>query len=163
MVVPYVGTWIEIWHIRPGSCCSWVVPYVGTWIEIKWSSNGPDTPRRRSLRGNVDRNAGRSEMFLTVTGRSLRGNVDRNPTVSAISFSVMGRSLRGNVDRNVIRHTGRRTFGVVPYVGTWIEIFTLKYLYRRCRVVPYVGTWIEMWLLRIFQGPRKSLPTWERG
>ena len=42
------------------------------------------------------------------------------------------------------------TFAVVPYVGTWIEIF---FGFLACLsipdVVPYVGTWIEMRLMVI--------------
>ena len=34
LVVPYVGTWIEINFIRRRFKVSIVVPYVGTWIEI---------------------------------------------------------------------------------------------------------------------------------
>ena len=34
IVVPYVGTWIEISIWTPTVCTCWVVPYVGTWIEI---------------------------------------------------------------------------------------------------------------------------------
>ena len=35
--------------------------------------------------------------------------------------------------------------GVVPYVGTWIEITLLKRKRIVIGVVPYVGTWIEIW------------------
>ena len=34
--------------------------------------------------------------------------------------------------------------GVVPYVGTWIEIQHRFFLLAFGDVVPYVGTWIEM-------------------
>ena len=33
-VVPYVGTWIEIYAYRADQNTNTVVPYVGTWIEI---------------------------------------------------------------------------------------------------------------------------------
>ena len=33
-----------------------VVPYVGTWIEILWHTERHELCHRRSLRGNVDRN-----------------------------------------------------------------------------------------------------------
>ena len=33
------------------------------------------------------------------------------------------RSLRGNVDRNTIAEQQWRLIDVVPYVGTWIEIY----------------------------------------
>ena len=56
MVVPYVGTWIEIgayWYICPGR-------------------------HSRSLRGNVDRNIASASSISRFPSRSLRGNVDRN-------------------------------------------------------------------------------------
>ena len=34
MVVPYVGTWIEMFGYRSSGSNPAVVPYVGTWIEI---------------------------------------------------------------------------------------------------------------------------------
>ena len=34
LVVPYVGTWIEILMSSGFMCHMTVVPYVGTWIEI---------------------------------------------------------------------------------------------------------------------------------
>ena len=33
---------------------------------------------------------------------------------------------------------------VVPYVGTWIEIFKRRDKTMKVLVVPYVGTWIEI-------------------
>ena len=33
---------------------------------------------------------------------------------------------------------------VVPYVGTWIEMAIVLILAHLLSVVPYVGTWIEM-------------------
>ena len=56
-----------------------------------------------------------------------------------------GRSLRGNVDRNDMYYEyDRPRLRVVPYVGTWIEMYMrIRYLHVR-RVVPYVGTWIEI-------------------
>ena len=35
-------------------------------------------------------------------------------------------------------------FAVVPFVGTWIEIDTIKEAIKTAGVVPFVGTWIEM-------------------
>ena len=57
------------------------------------------------------------------------------------------------------------TFAVVPYVGTWIEMYLdMYYFFVPNRVVPYVGTWIEMFLvLRFKQRKLLSFPTWERG
>ena len=34
---------------------------------------------------------------------------------------------------------------VVPYVGTWIEIFAFINYHLYFSVVPYVGTWIEIY------------------
>lgn len=36
------------------------------------------------------------------------------------------------------------TFAVVPYVGTWIEMFPAGSVTFKALVVPYVGTRIEM-------------------
>ena len=55
-VVPYVGTWIEIFGIRNVMSCAIVVPYVGTWIEMKEEVDDEEMWHSRSLRGNVDRN-----------------------------------------------------------------------------------------------------------
>ena len=57
-------------------------------------------------------------------GRSLRGNVDRNmESVMRVKGEIDGRSLRGNVDRNTLGNNQQSSaYGVVPYVGTWIEI-----------------------------------------
>ena len=56
------------------------------------------------------------------------------------------------------------TFAVVPYVGTWIEIYTNTKIQASASVVPYVGTWIEIsagcpWMTC----GHGSFPTWERG
>ena len=62
------------------------------------------------------------------------------------------RSLRGNVDRNVVAGTNcGSSIDVVPYVGTWIEIFTLLPRRHDYYVVPYVGTWIEILILNFTQ------------
>ena len=56
-VVPYVGTWIEIYKERRYKDSPTVVPYVGTWIEISEVLERKNLLTRcRSLRGNVDRN-----------------------------------------------------------------------------------------------------------
>ena len=55
------------------------------------------------------------------------------------------RSLRGNVDRNVaLVFSPSAPTSVVPYVGTWIEIYLVCPATITPSVVPYVGTWIEM-------------------
>ena len=55
-VVPYVGTWIEISAMRSEAKYDPVVPYVGTWIEICRFCENLKCRGSRSLRGNVDRN-----------------------------------------------------------------------------------------------------------
>ena len=100
-----------------------VVPYVGTWIEISLARSGADRDQGRSLRGNVDRNPWAMPSLHGATGRSLRGNVDRNARL-ALLYCV--------------------SMLVVPYVGTWIEIFWPSFMPFRGKVVPYVGTWIEI-------------------
>ena len=55
-----------------------VVPYVGTWIEICLTETQRQDIKRRSLRGNVDRNKIAGCEIGSCSGRSLRGNVDRN-------------------------------------------------------------------------------------
>ena len=56
IVVPYVGTWIEIGLVATAAVGIPVVPYVGTWIEIRLPRSWRNYRRCRSLRGNVDRN-----------------------------------------------------------------------------------------------------------
>ena len=54
IVVPLVGTWIEI-SLRP--CTSFgahVVPLVGTWIEMQILDQIASNPKSRSPCGNVD-------------------------------------------------------------------------------------------------------------
>ena len=94
----------------------------------------------------MDRNnVGELIPFDVIEGRSLRGNVDRNNVGELIPFDVIeGRSLRGNVDRNNSGDSYSCQPCVVPYVGTWIEIFKNHSLIITLHVVPYVGTWIEM-------------------
>ena len=53
--------------------------------------------------------------------------------------------------------------GVVPYVGTWIEITLLKRKRIVIGVVPYVGTWIEICVFFECHIAIRSFPTWERG
>ena len=57
-----------------------VVPYVGTWIEIFQLKLKTEDYLRRSLRGNVDRNGASAYRHQQDICRSLRGNVDRNTT-----------------------------------------------------------------------------------
>ena len=77
-----------------------VVPYVGTWIEILFIAHLLLDRLGRSLRGNVDRNTTAPTVSTKKSGRSLRGNVDRNAASGGFSREIMRRSLRGNVDRN---------------------------------------------------------------
>ena len=101
LVVPYVGTWIEIGMMCPANDTVAVVPYVGTWIEISHLSS-------ISMQDNVVPYVGTWIEIVVVWasqsasgGRSLRGNVDRNCNFSCSSISWWSRSLRGNVDRNM--------------------------------------------------------------
>ena len=55
-----------------------VVPYVGTWIEILDVNICAADAQGRSLRGNVDRNIIDDVAVRELQRRSLRGNVDRN-------------------------------------------------------------------------------------
>ena len=55
-VVPYVGTWIEIYEKDARGGTRYVVPYVGTWIEMPENVSDERETVGRSLRGNVDRN-----------------------------------------------------------------------------------------------------------
>ena len=53
--------------------------------------------------------------------------------------------------------------GVVPLVGTWIEIAEALKVLRRDKVVPLVGTWIEICRDRCYGRVRESCPSWARG
>ena len=53
-VVPLVGTWIEIVLPSLISSIPAVVPLVGTWIEIKPAASNRHPMHRRSPCGNVD-------------------------------------------------------------------------------------------------------------
>ena len=90
--------------------------------------------------------------------------MDRNDYYWPVFSNIGGRSLRGNVDRNMdIYIKNHATRPVVPYVGTWIEIF-LEVKEGACdEVVPYVGTWIEMAPKYVSSFGSMSFPTWERG
>ena len=59
IVVPYVGTWIEMGTSNDIGLKFGVVPYVGTWIEMFVCLAGLALEWGRSLRGNVDRNGSR--------------------------------------------------------------------------------------------------------
>ena len=48
------------------------------------------------------------------------------------------------MDRNLVLEYGGKKYFVVPYVGTWIEIWAYWYICPEKHVVPYVGTWIEI-------------------
>ena len=61
-----------------------VVPYVGTWIEIYEVIEMWRKRPSRSLRGNVDRNKNAKREISRCIRRSLRGNVDRNVLASLI-------------------------------------------------------------------------------
>ena len=52
---------------------------------------------------------------------------------------------------------------VVPYVGTWIEMYIVDSYCFLALVVPYVGTWIEIFITYRAVYAHVSFPTWERG
>ncbi len=54
MVVPHVGTWIEIVFGMTEMEVLKVVPHVGTWIEIDELDSNSTDPEGRSSRRNVD-------------------------------------------------------------------------------------------------------------
>ena len=66
-----------------------VVPYVGTWIEILDVRRKAVCPDGRSLRGNVDRNRQALPVSVLLRRRSLRGNVDRNTKSSLKSGDLI--------------------------------------------------------------------------
>ena len=52
---------------------------------------------------------------------------------------------------------------VVPFVGTWIEIFHFhNHIYINI-VVPFVGTWIEISATAFLMLRLRSFPLWECG
>ena len=95
-----------------------VVPYVGTWIEICLTETQRQDIKRRSLRGNVDRNKIAGCEIGSCSGRSLRGNVDRNMVGTGTLTKCIGRSLRGNVDRNSFFHLSASSSAVRSF-PTW--------------------------------------------
>ena len=56
-----------------------------------------------------------------------------------MSSPAWGRGLKSAGD-----HHGAVCWGVVPRVGTWIEIYDFGAVSEFCAVVPRVGTWIEI-------------------
>ena len=60
-------------------------------------------------------------------------------------------------------HLDWNTYGVVPLVGTWIEMSPKRVTGRDPPVVPLVGTWIEMPLWQPCLTTRPSCPSWARG
>ena len=48
-------------------------------------------------------------------------------------------------------------------MGTWIEIASEWGLCRKENVVPFVGTWIEMYIKNQLHCLFLSFPSWERG
>ena len=103
----------------------YVVPYVGTWIEIWNYMNKYKEAYSRSLRGNVDRNS--SQRIYDDAGlcRSLRGNVDRNTRTGLHrgSVTIVVPYVGTWIEMRMSTDPPRRS-RVVPYVGTWIEIYS---------------------------------------
>ena len=75
----------------------------------------------------MDRNTSAVSEVNSHDRRSLRGNVDRNVLSRSYTSPLIGRSLRGNVDRNSYRRcVAKASRNVVPYVGTWIEMYAYR-------------------------------------
>ena len=99
-----------------------VVPYVGTWIEIQDTKAALQTGQGRSLRGNVDRNIVCMDNTETEERRSLRGNVDRNGHYETVQFETSVVPYVGTWIEILKDQQITIIDAVVPYVGTWIEI-----------------------------------------
>ena len=162
-----------------------VVPHVGTWIEILsmlliwlWQLSFPTW--ERELKSNVlnfydDKNVVVPHVGTWIEILYEKVRVTRLP----------GRSPRGNVNWNRDAGLPARRAIVVPHVGTWIEIPSVLFLTNSFTVVPHVGTWIEIcqeagcqrhrhgrsprgnvnwnWFLRPeLHTASWSFPTWER-
>ena len=142
--------------------CALVVPHVGTWIEIHLSSFSPfaflSFPTwERELKYLVH------TAFSHPCSRSPRGNVNWN-RVSIVTWKfIFGRSPRGNVNWNTFVNAGTKRIIVVPHVGTWIEIINSGSESISYAVVPHVGTWIEIATTCPDANSTRSFPTWERG
>ena len=56
-----------------------------------------------------------------------------------------------------------QTAAVAPYVGAWIETWSICIWWYSFRVAPYVGAWIETFLNAQTNRYDVSHPTWVRG
>ena len=105
-----------------------VVPYVGTWIEIRYTWLHEVSTLSRSLRGNVDRNicrVFRTLFFPSVVpyvGTWIEIRIRRLlcPAIPVVPYVGTWIEIRPNLPEAANRST------VVPYVGTWIEINRLR-------------------------------------
>ena len=59
--------------------------------------------------------------------------------------------------------TSLLALNVAPYVGAWIETFSVLALRQAEAVAPYVGAWIETSAIRPFWILFLSHPMWVRG
>ncbi len=75
-VVPYMGTWIEIFRIFHPPISFYVVPYMGTWIEISLNPAIFFQPSVVPYMGTWIEILVSAKSCLVVTRRSLYGNVD---------------------------------------------------------------------------------------
>ena len=48
------------------------------------------------------------------------------------------------------------TIIVAPYVGAWIETFSLTSFHCCINVAPYVGAWIETYIITTFASVKES-------
>ena len=81
-----------------------VVPYVGTWIEIQFGTMTGEQMTGRSLRGNVDRNSNIGEQPILNKVVPYVGTWIEIHHITRRICTRFRRSLRGNVDRNLHIH-----------------------------------------------------------
>ena len=81
---------------------------------------------RHSLCGSVDWNRPRKNDRLSEKGHSLCGSVDWNLYLPEYRDQLDSHSLCGSVDWNLNEMPYLRIHAVTPYVGVWIETFTVR-------------------------------------
>ena len=105
-----------------------------------------------------------SSQLRSQKRRSLRGNVDRNSSygIRWIAEDEVVPYVGTWIEIQCLKSV-EEIVKVVPYVGTWIEIDIPFLIFFWNDVVPYVGTWIEITQAISSLLPIRSFPTWERG
>ena len=145
IVVPHVGTWIEIPSVLFLTNSFTVVPHVGTWIEICQEAGCQRHRHGRSPRGNVNWNWFLRPELHTASWSFPTWERELKFQVGDKMEWLWRRSPRGNVNWNLpFLSQSPVNWQVVPHVGTWIEIFQCPASCSERSVVPHVGTWIEI-------------------